>query len=79
MTDSQGNVLWDGNHAGGVGGGDGIDKARRKLETEKRAEIQNALNVVFGAHNSIATVSTELNSDRRQENRVEVTARRRLQ
>ncbi len=72
VTDSQGDVLFDSSHAGGAGGAD-IDKVRHKMESEKRAELQNALNIVCGPRSSIVTVSAEFNTDTKTEIKTDST------
>ena len=73
VTDSQGDVLFDSSRAGGAGGAD-IDKARHKMESEKRAELQNLMNVAFGPRSSIVTVSAEFNTDTKKQVATEPTA-----
>ena len=45
---------------------------RRKLESDKRAELQNALDTIFGPRSSIVAVSAEFNTDAENENKTEV-------
>ena len=72
VTDSQGAVLFDSSHTGGAGGAD-IDKVRRKLESDKRADLQNMMNLVCGPHSSIVTVSAEFNTDTKKEIKTDST------
>ena len=44
VVDSQGDMLWDGQHGGMAGGAD-IAKQQRAIETSTRAELQAALNL----------------------------------
>ena len=66
VVDSQGDMLWDGQH-GGMAGGSDLAKQQRALETGRRAELQAALNMVCGPRSSIVTVHAELSSDDKEE------------
>jgi flagellar M-ring protein FliF len=69
VVDSQGEMLWDGQHGGMAGGAD-IAKQQRAIETSTRAELQAALNLVCGPRSSVVTVHAELNNDDKQEHKI---------
>lgn len=69
VVDSQGDMLWNGQHSG-MGGGSDIAKQQRAVETSTRTELQAALNLVCGPRSSVVTVHAELNNDDKQEHKV---------
>ena len=66
VVNSQGDLLWDGTHAGGVEGTERA-KQQRELEIAKRTDLQMALDRTIGPHRSLVLAHVELNNDDKHE------------
>ncbi len=62
VTDSNGTLLWDGQHTGGLEG-DEFHKQEIAMELQKRAMLQSLLDQDFGPNTASVLVHLELNQD----------------
>ena len=73
VVDSDGNLLWDGTHTGGLQG-DEFHKEERAMELQKRVDLQSLLDRDFGPHTSSVLVHLELNQNVIKQHNVVATA-----
>ena len=71
LVNSQGELLWDGAHTGGVEGSERA-KQQREIEIAKRTDLQTALDKTIGPRHTLVVVNAELNNDDRIEHKVTI-------
>jgi len=67
VADSQGNVLFDGEHAGGGLGGGERYKQQRQIAQFWEGKLQSKLDEILGVHKAAVLVNVELNGDQKEE------------